>query len=223
MVGFVAPDYENEPVPGLPGPLPEGEHIVWQGSPVARRIANQVLKFRWIAGYFAVLGAWLLVTGFYLERTGESIVISLAIMALAAFLVLGFLWLIARSVARTTIYTITNKRVVMRYGIVLPTAFNLPYSEFESVDARVRPDGSGDIALRFKEDVRLAWLIFWPHVRGFRMKRTEPQLTGLDNASDAANHLKEQLSVYLARTHTPSSEPIGSLDLSGQDLPVAAE
>ncbi|MEM1378400.1 MAG: photosynthetic complex putative assembly protein PuhB, partial [Pseudomonadota bacterium] len=136
MVGFVAPDYENEPVPGLPGPLPEGEHIVWQGSPVARRIANQVLKFRWIAGYFAVLGAWLLVTGFYLERTGESIVISLAIMALAAFLVLGFLWLIARSVARTTIYTITNKRVVMRYGIVLPTAFNLPYSEFESVDAR---------------------------------------------------------------------------------------
>ncbi|MEL6818317.1 MAG: photosynthetic complex putative assembly protein PuhB [Pseudomonadota bacterium] len=223
MVGYVAPDYDNEPVPGLPGPLPQGEHIVWQGSPVARRIANQVLKLRWIVGYFAVLTAWLLVSGVYLGRTVESIIISMLIMMLAGALVSGFLWLIARSVARSTIYTITNRRIVMRYGIVLPTAFNLPYSEFESVNARVRPDGSGDIALRFRDDVRLAWLIFWPHVRGFRMARTEPQLTGLDNADAAAEHLKTQLSVHLARHHQREPEPVGSTINVETQLPVAAE
>ncbi|MEL6920775.1 MAG: photosynthetic complex putative assembly protein PuhB [Pseudomonadota bacterium] len=223
MVGYVAPDYENEPVPGLPGPLPTGEHIVWQGSPVAWRIANQVLKLRWIAGYFAVLTVWLLVSGVYLGRTAESITISMLFMAGAGALVVGFLWLIARSVARTTIYTITNRRVVFRYGFVLPTAFNLPYSEFEAVDARVRTDGSGDIALRFKDDVRLAWLIFWPHVRGFRMARTEPQLTGLNDAATSAEHLKDQLSVFLARKHTETVEPIGALDLADQAMPVAAE
>ncbi|MEO0542375.1 MAG: photosynthetic complex putative assembly protein PuhB [Pseudomonadota bacterium] len=223
MVGYVAPDYENEPVPGLPGPLPQGEHIVWQGSPVARRIANQVLKIRWIVGYFVVLTAWLLVSGLYLGRSAESIIMSMLIMMAAGALVGGFLWLIARSVARSTIYTITNRRVIMRYGIILPTAFNLPFSEFEAVDARVRADGSGDIALRFKDDVRLAWLIFWPHVRGFRMARTEPQLTGLEDASVAAEHLRAQLSVHLARNHNQDAETTdGVLTLEPQ-MPVAAE
>lgn len=223
MVGYVAPDYENEPVPGLPGPLPLGEHIVWQGSPAAQRIAQQVFKLRWIVGYFAVLTAWLFVSGVYLGRTVESIIMSMLIMMLAGALVGGFLWFMARSVSRSTIYTITNRRIVMRYGIILPTAFNLPYSEFEAVDARVRPDGSGDIALRFKDDVRLAWLIFWPHVRGFRMARTEPQLTGLDDADLAAEHLKAQLSVHLARHHQPAVQSVGATANIETHLPVAAE
>ncbi|MEN0002027.1 MAG: photosynthetic complex putative assembly protein PuhB [Pseudomonadota bacterium] len=222
MVGYVAPDYENEAVPGLPGPLPEGEHMVWQGSPSARRMAQQALKMRWIVGYFALLTAWLLVSGLYLGRTAESIIMSMLIMSLAGALVAGFLWLIARSVARSTIYTITSKRIVMRYGIVLPTAFNLPYSEFEAVDARVNVDGSGDIALRLKEPNRLAWLVFWPHVRGFRMARTEPQLTGLDDAATPAEHLKTQLSVYLARNHR-ADELQSVAHVTDETLPVAAE
>ncbi|MEO1745292.1 MAG: photosynthetic complex putative assembly protein PuhB [Pseudomonadota bacterium] len=223
MVSYVAPEYENEPVPGLPGPLPEGEYIVWQGSPVARRLANQVFKIRWIAGYFAVLTAWMLISGLYLGRTAESIAISMLFMAAGGAMVIGFLWFVARSMARSTIYSITNRRIVFRYGIILPTAFNLPYAEFESVDARVRADGSGDIALKFKEDVRLAWAIFWPHVRGFRMGRTEPQLTGLDDARTPSDALANQLSAYLARNHVNEEPAAAAIHIDDAPFPVAAE
>ncbi len=50
-----AMEHEDEPVPGLPQELPEGESIVWQGSPAWRPLARNVFKTRWVAAYFAVL------------------------------------------------------------------------------------------------------------------------------------------------------------------------
>ena len=37
---------------GLPGVLPAGEHIVWQGAPDAHVFARRALHLRWIAAYF---------------------------------------------------------------------------------------------------------------------------------------------------------------------------
>ena len=37
-------DFKFEPVRGLPEALPEGEHILWQGSPVPGRLARDAVK-----------------------------------------------------------------------------------------------------------------------------------------------------------------------------------
>jgi hypothetical protein len=54
----VTEEHEIEPVPGLPGALPEGEHIIWQGSPVRARLARTAMHTRSVAIYFAALIAF---------------------------------------------------------------------------------------------------------------------------------------------------------------------
>jgi hypothetical protein len=223
MTGFIAPEFDEGANNGLPGPLPAGEHIIWQGSPNARAVGRHVMKTRWIAGYFGVMLAWLLITGFYFGRAADDIFVSLAIMAAAGAIVIGLFEWYAWGVHKTTIYTITTRRVVMKFGVALPTAFNLPFSEIEAVDVRERSNGSGDIALRFKPDVRLAWLVFWPHVRGLRLGRPEPQMIGVDDISEVVGLLSTQLHAHLARTHTVAEAQVTTVEGDFAAFPQAAE
>lgn len=220
MIGYVAPEFENEAVPGLPGPLPEGEYIVWQGSPSGKAVARHVLKARWIAAYFAVIVAWVLATGFYFERTVESIVVSTVLLTVSGLIVYGLARWFGHGVEKTSVYTITNRRVVMRIGIALPTAFNLPFREIRSADLKQHGDGTGDIALGFDDDVRLSWVVFWPHVRGFKMAHTQPQFLCLQDASEVADHLARQLTAFSAREHRANETVI---DVDQTSMPVAAE
>lgn len=223
MTGFIAPEFDEGANNGLPGPLPAGEHIIWQGRPNARAVGRHVMKTRWIAAYFGVMLAWLLITGFYFGRAADDIIVSLVIMAVAGAIVVGLFEWYAWGVHRTTIYTITTRRIVMKFGVALPTAFNLPFSEIEAVDVRKRAGGGGDIALRFKPDVRLAWLVFWPHVRGLRMGRPEPQMIGLDDVSEVTDLLSTQLHAHLARTHAVDEAPVATVEGGLSAFPQAAE
>lgn len=223
MTGFVAPDFENEPIPGLPGMLPPGETIVWQGKPETNEVFVHVFRARWIAAYFAVMLAWLVVTGFHFGRAVDDIIVSLAIMALAGAAVLGIFRAFAAGVHRSTMYTITNRRVVMRIGMALPTAFNLPFCEMESVDVLRRANGTGNIALRFKPDIRLNWAVFWPHARGFRMARTEPQLIGLADVTGVADMLALQLHADIARRHAADGQVAAAGPETAQPYREAAE
>jgi hypothetical protein len=223
VTGFIAPEFDEKAHGGLPGPLPAGEHIVWQGSPRAAGIARHVLKTRWIAGYFGIMLVWLVATGLYFGRAVDDIIMSLVIMTLAGAVVIGLARWYAGAVARATVYTITEKRVVMKFGVALPTAFNLPFAEIESVDVLERADGSGNIALRFQPDVRLAWLVFWPNVRGFRMARTEPQLICIDDVTEVAGLLATQLHANAARTQRPTGAAEQAMDGTLMPFPEAAE
>ena len=49
--------------------------------------------------------------------------------------------------ARTTVYTITNRRVVMRVGIALPVTLNLPFAGSPRPACGCTADGTGDIPL----------------------------------------------------------------------------
>ena len=51
------------------------------------------------------------------------------------------------AVGRTTVYTLTDRRVVMRIGIVLTLTFNLPLQRIAAAGLRRTRGGSGDIAL----------------------------------------------------------------------------
>ena len=68
-------------------------------------------------------------------------IVPLAVIGMAS------VWTLAWFTARTTVYTVTSKRVVMRLGIVLTVSFNLPFKQIASADVRVLKDGFGDITL----------------------------------------------------------------------------
>ena len=196
-------EYDDEPVPGLPERLPAGEYMVWQGSPDWKQLAIEALHVRKVAIYFGLLIAWKLVSTL---ADGDGIAAALSAAApivIAAGLGIGLLALLAYASARSALYTITNHRVVMRFGAALPMTINLPFDQIESASATLDEMGRGSIALKLKAPNRIAYMILWPHARPWRLKQVEPMLRALPDADKASATLAEQLKASLSEAPQP--------------------
>ena len=178
-------DFKFEPVRGLPEALPKDEHIIWQGSPNPLRLAKDALGLNWVIGYFVVLAA-------------ARVIVSTVDMSLTAAMALGIPFLLAGALtaliligvatvqARSTVYTLTNKRVCMRIGAALTMTLNLPYVCIGNAQAAVRKSGLGTITFELIGDTRLSYLMTWPHVRPWHMRRTQPAFRSIANAAHVA-------------------------------------
>lgn len=227
-------DFQTEPVRGLPETPPEGERIVWQGGPDWRRLARGWLRTRWVAAWFLGLGGWRAATMWADGATGtEMLAVSVWFVGLAVAAV-GVLSLIAYATAKTTVYTITNRRVAMRIGVALTLTLNLPHRWIVSADLRLNPDGTGDIPLSLGGADRLGWLILWPHARPWRLKRPEPMLRAVPDAGRVAVLLADALRADIARreaagdaiapVETPNDRRVrGQVARGGMPAAVAAE
>ena len=126
----------GEPVRGLPQALPEGEQLLWQGRPGTLAFAIHAFHIRFVLAYFVLATGWRLAN---LEATGAGsvemarVAINSSIGAAAG---LGLLFLIAWAMANATVYTITSKRVVFRYGVAIRKYINLPFDQIVSADMR---------------------------------------------------------------------------------------
>jgi hypothetical protein len=202
--------HEYEPVPGLPERLPQGEAIIWQGRPDARRIAVDVLKERWIAGYFVVLIGWAVAAGLADGRAPASIVFAAAVLCILAAVVIGLVELFAYAAKRTTLYTITNRRLVMRVGVGTSVTLNLPFARVASAAMVARKDGSGDIVFEPADGVRLSWFHLWPHVRPWRFGSPQPALRCIPQVKQVAQLIVAELKVAhgAAETSGAASEAI---------------
>ena len=202
---YEAAEHEFEAEPGLPEPLPQGERLLWQGSPDWRVMARDALHTRLLSIYFGVLLAWRGAT--VLADGGSAIEAATAAVWLLplAVLAIAVLVLIAWLIARTSVYTVTDKRVVMRIGVVLNITFNLPYSQIESAGLRSNRDGSGDLTLVLADTDRIAYFHLWPHARPWHVKRTQPMLRALPNVRNVAEVLSAALadSAGVARDALP--------------------
>jgi len=180
-------DFAIEPVRGLPEVPPEGERILWQGEPSWTALARDAFKTRWIACYFALMAGWsILNTGAggapYDFRAGVPFLVMGGIA-------LALLYLIAVVQAKTTVYTITNRRVAMRIGAALTVTLNLPYKWIGSADLALRKNGTGTIALDLIGSTKFSYLVCWPHVRPWRIAKPQPALRCIPDAESVAQLL----------------------------------
>ena len=58
-----SPEHEFEPEFGLPERLPEGERVLWQGSPDTKEILSRVFHIKMLGIYFGLLLAYSIATG----------------------------------------------------------------------------------------------------------------------------------------------------------------
>jgi len=176
-------EHDSEPVHGLPAVLPSGEKLLWQGSPQWRSLALNAYRVRALTIYFTVIVA---ARGVYLIAGGATVGEALAgCVGPAAFSLVGLALLagIAALAARSTVYTLTDRRVVIRQGIALSSALNLPFTVLRSANLRERSDGTGDIALSLIPGQRVSYLWLWPHVRPWRINQPQPMLRSLSDAA----------------------------------------
>ncbi len=182
-------EHEFESAPGLPEPLPAGERVLWQGAPDWKMLARECFHVRKLAVYFAILVAWRVATLVGSGAAAVEVLVGATVAVALAATALGLALLMAWMSARTTLYTITDRRVVMRVGIVLSVTFNLPFTQIESAGLHGLPADHGDIALALSAENRIAYPHLWPHVRPWHVARTQPSLRAIPDAADVAQRL----------------------------------
>ncbi|QWE24015.1 PH domain-containing protein [Polynucleobacter sp. AP-Elch-400A-B2] len=184
-------EYEFEAALGLPEPLPQDEVILWQGAPNWISMAKHVFRLQWLSLYFAVIVIWQAISVSGSEGGLAEGWSSLALAFFLAVIGLVLVGLLAYWSATTTMYTLTNRRIVMRVGIVLTVTFNLPYKTLGSADLKLYKDGTGDIPMQIATEDKIAFFHLWPHVRPWRLATPEPMMRCVPNAKAVATILTE--------------------------------
>lgn len=163
-------------------PQPD-ERVLWKGRPQRGLLARTAFHGRSASAYMAALVVIALVTG----RNDAAIVAALLGLALAAIL-----HILAWASARSTLYILTDQRLIMRIGIAIETRVNIPLKQITAAHLAVLTrDGHGDIAFELAGERLLGTLLLWPHVRPFRYARPEPMLRSVPDAAKLAQTIAE--------------------------------
>lgn len=205
-------DFAFDALPGLPEKPPQGELILWQGRPDPWALARDAFKIRWFAVYFALIVIW---------RGGAAYAdggLSLSLAMGLPYLVLGLLGLaviygLAWVQARTTTYTLTTARVVLRIGAALPVTFNIPFSQVGAASLDLRRDGTGTIAMDTLGETRISVLVAWPHIRPGHWAKTQPALRSIPDAGTVARMLSESAEARLSQpkvAREPALSPVAA-------------
>lgn len=212
---------ENGQPHGLPEGLPPDERILLQVSPSWRSLAIHAFHARKIAIYCLALVTWRVASAIAAgEGAGAALADGAAVapIALAGVILPA---LLAWAYARTTIYTITDRRVVLRTGVALPMTFNLPFTQIDSAALRQHADGTGDIPLKLVGDTRLAFAHLWPSVRAWRVNAPEPMLRAVADAQDIAKILGAALGA-VHRLNPPTTATVAAVEAASHLETAAA-
>ncbi len=201
-------DFEREAQPGLPEPLPAGESVVWQGSPTWHSLARRAFHCYKVAAYFLLLSLWFVAEGVHDGVATGQLMHTLGVLGCLAAFSIGLLALIAWASAREAIYTITQKRVVMRFGVALRLSLNVPFRIIDAVAVKRHADGSGDIAFQLGTDDRVSYLVLWPHARPWRIRRPELTLRCVPDVERVAQLISRQLGA--------AEQPAAALSMSAR-------
>jgi len=205
----------------LPGDVPQGEQILWHGRPRWISLARRAYRGDFIAAYFIALTIWNACSapagpGLHAAALVSAKSLGLGAAALALIALLSFL------AARTTLYVVTSRRLVVKIGVALPLFINIPFRLIIAADARLYGDGTGDIPVRLMPEERISYLVLWPHARPFHFANPQPALRCVANAADVADTLGRALRQAAGqpdeatqRAATGTTEPLaGSLALA---------
>ncbi|MEM1400303.1 MAG: photosynthetic complex putative assembly protein PuhB, partial [Pseudomonadota bacterium] len=200
----------------MPGPLPLGERIIWQGKPRWQTLTRQVFHTNLVLAYFGITALW--GVGRVLNEGGsvQDAAHSVAPAVVSGALVLAVFALLAWLAARTCVYTITNRRVLMRIGTALSKTIDIPFTAINAVEMKVGASGIGSISIRPTKDKTIPFFLLWPHVRPWRLRFPEPTLRALPNVEEIATLLTRRLAL------AAQAERAASLEYSERDGEVPA-
>lgn len=187
---------------GLPDALPPGERLLWQGAPDWLSLARRAFHLTGIAVYLGMMTAWYVLSGL-VDGAGAQAFVSALPLAGLSIAALGLICLFAWLTARTTVYTLTDRRTVLHIGVALPVTFNLPHARIAGAGLAHHREGTGDIALSLAGEDRIAWLQLWPHARPWRVKQPEPLLRCIPEPERVARLLSDAILAIQNTTDAP--------------------
>jgi Bacterial PH domain len=174
---------------GLPDHLPEGERLLWQGKPDWKRLAVNAFHVRKVAAYFAVIivgqGVLRFANGSSMAEALNVVPVLVGLGVAACAILMGLAYLSAK----TTRYTLTSKRALMKVGIALPVIINLPFRHIDGASFADTGHGFGNIVFKTGGQTRLAYLLLWPHAKPWHLSKPQPAFRDIAHVEEVASKL----------------------------------
>jgi Bacterial PH domain len=194
----------------LPGDTPQGETILWHGRPQWVSLARRAYRADFVAAYFVALTGWNCCSVGLNSGWMTAVLVGAKTLGIGAAAI-ALLNLLAYVSARTTLYVVTTRRLVLKVGVALPIFINLPFGQIASAAARVYSDGTGDIPVGLAPTQRVAYFALWPHARPFHFRHPEPTLRCVANCADVSETLGRALREAAGQTERAPKREIGAL------------
>lgn len=187
-------DVAREPlrarIRGVNEALPAGERVLWEGSPDARALARHLFFVRPVSVYLSAMVLWwVAVNAAQAGTTGFWVTLATQLLMSGGVVVSA--WMFARAIARGTTYAITDRRIVLNFGVIFPLTINLPLRYVQGASAKQFRDKTGQIAVQLAAKEKLAWIVLFPHVRPWEFNNPQPLLRGLKDPVRVGEILRE--------------------------------
>jgi hypothetical protein len=200
-------DFAFEPIPGLPEHLPTGETLLWQGSPEPVAFVIEVMRLRFVAALVAGLVVWRTAAGLHDGIGGKAVLVVAGGTLIGGLIALALLGLAGWLMARGTIYSVTSQRLVIRHGVAMPMAINIPFTKVASAAAADSAGGSTSIAMSLLPGVRSSLVALWPHARPWHLRQPEPSIRCIADGQRVASLLAGALQRVAAAEPVKTEAP----------------
>ena len=166
-----------------PADLPPGETVLWRGKPDWRHLALDAFCAPWVTLYFVGIGTWHLATTLHDGGTRAQALVAASAVLIPLAASLALVSLLAWLSARATVFTVTDRRIVLCYGVALPALINVPLHTIEALRVRRGFAGCGDLALTLPRAGRLSFHQLWPYARPWHLFPAAPMLRSVPGAA----------------------------------------
>ncbi len=166
--------------------LPTGETVLWRGKPDWRHLALDAFHAPWVALYFIGIGTWHLAVTLHDGGTRAEALAAASAVLIPLALSLALVALLAWLSARATTFTLTDRRVVLCYGVALPALINVPLGAIETLRVRRGLAGRGDLTFSLPRKGRLSFHQLWPYARPWHLFPASPMLRAVPDVAGLA-------------------------------------
>jgi len=170
--------------------IPNGESILWKGRPSLWGFSWNLFGLKWITLYLSMLSI-VSVARFFASDFYTAFYVDFLPFFLSGIFASIILIGLAATQTYSTVYIITENRVIIKTGAALSFLISMPFKKIKEVNLQKRGASIGTISFELLSEKRVPYISCWPSVRPWRFKRTQPAFSCIGSVDEVATILRK--------------------------------
>jgi len=190
--------------------IPDGESILWKGKPSLWGFSWNLFGLKWITFYLSILSV-VSIARFFASDFHTAFYIDFLPFFLSGIFASIILIGLAAIQAYSTVYIITENRVIIKTGAALSFLISMPFKKIKEVNLQKRGASIGTISFELFSKKRVPYISCWPSVRPWKFKKTQPAFSCVRSVEEVATILRKTAMTGNISLHDPRQDfEIGS-------------
>ena len=170
--------------------IPNGESILWKGRPSLWGFSWNLFGLKWITLYLSMLSI-VSVARFFASDFYTAFYVDFLPFFLSGIFASIILIGLAATQTYSTVYIITENRVIIKTGAALSFLISMPFKKIKEVNLQKRGASIGTISFELLSEKRVPYISCWPSVRPWKFKRTQPAFSCIGSVVEVATILRK--------------------------------